>query len=393
MLSEIPQSRWQPGTGDQNILKSDFRKLESAIIQVFQLLSSLGLVWVNVTTVKVPAVPNSPAQVMLCGFPDVLHPGAWLTGGITDGIYRANTSPVSCVLGSSGQQWGNLKPSNWYAILAIAASGATAFTLKAMPYLRFMSQVPNTGWPNQWMISLGTNLNPANGIGYGFVTNELVGGQIYVLTGPSAGLMVPVEWNNNDNGTGGLINYYNASGSPLTLNQGDWFIVLPPTNFNRLADVYSNTSSQITRVDDFIFGKWPYVFIPVDNNPNASTYTFPDPWFAPLAVSQILETGIGGGGMGQIISLEDGGLNFNIPGLGGSCDIDYPLTVSPGSPYTITIGLGGSPNRSPGTTSLGSLRSLSGGGGVGPGGFGNYGGGALGVAPAGNGILILEVVK
>jgi hypothetical protein len=325
---------------------------------------------------------------MLRGFPDVLHPGAWLTGGITDGIYRAITSPVSCVLGTSGQQWGNLKASNWYAILAIAAGGATAFTLKAMPYLRVLSQQYNANYG--WVINLGTNLNPASGIGYGFNASELANGAIYVLTGAAAGLMQTITWNNTDNGTGGQIAY--ADGE-LSLSQGDWFIVLPPTNFNRLADVYSNTSSQITRVDDFVFGKWPYVFIPVDNNPNASTYTFPDPWFAPLAVSQILETGIGGGGMGQIISLEDGGLSFSIPGLGGSCDIGYPLTISPGTPYPITIGLGGSQYRSAGTTSLGSLRSLSGGGGVGPSGFGNYGTGAIGATPGGNGILILERQK
>lgn len=375
MLSEIPQSRWNQGTGDQNILKSDFRKLESAILQTFQAFSRRGLIWVNNTTVQLPATANCPAQLLLAGFDDVLHPGILIPAGLTDGIYRANTGPVSCVLGSSGQQWGNLKASNWYAVLAIAASGVAAFTLKAMPYLRVKSQASQ-------VISLGTNLNAANGIGYGFVTDELAGGQIYVLTGASAGLMAPITHNNNDNATGGTITY---GGSALTVAQGDWFICLPPTNFLRLADVHSNTQSQITCVDDFVFGKWPYVFQPVDSGGSASTYTYPDPWFAPLAVTQVLETGIGGGDQGSDTS----------SGYGGATDILYPLTVSPGTPYSVVIGLGqtGYP-RSAGATSLGSLRSLAGGGGTGSSGLGQYGTGSLNASGnGGNGILILERQK
>jgi hypothetical protein len=63
-----------------------------------------------------------------------------------------------------------------------------------------------------------------------------------MISGSSAGQLRTISANNNDNGTGGTITY---SGSSLSLAQGDWFIVLPHTNFRWLGDVLNNSFGNI----------------------------------------------------------------------------------------------------------------------------------------------------
>ncbi|RLA88132.1 MAG: hypothetical protein DRG58_08820, partial [Deltaproteobacteria bacterium] len=72
----------------------------------------------------------------------------------------------------------------------------------------------------------------------------LANAKLLVLSGTSKGLIRTITANNNDNGTGGTITY---SGSALTMTQGDWFIVLPNTNFRYLGMILNNASSNIER--------------------------------------------------------------------------------------------------------------------------------------------------
>jgi hypothetical protein len=58
--------------------------------------------------------------------------------------------------------------------------------------------------------------------------------------------MRPIIHNNNNDTTGGTIEY---SGTALTMTTGDWFIVLPATNFRRIGDIYNNSAGGI---DNFI---------------------------------------------------------------------------------------------------------------------------------------------
>lgn len=154
---------------------------------------------------------------------------------LTDGYYRVNVADTSMNFATGTTFWGSEKASQWYAVYAVAASGDTDFTLKAMPWMRYSSQAGQ-------VITLRNNLNSAD-IGYGLTTDELVGGQILVIKGTSRGLVRPITANNNNNTTGGTITY---GGSALTMTQGDWFIVLPPgTNFRWLGDVYNTSGSAI----------------------------------------------------------------------------------------------------------------------------------------------------
>lgn len=153
---------------------------------------------------------------------------------LTDNFYRVATANVTCNFGVATDLWGTEKASQWYALFATAANADLDYALKAMPLMRYKSQASQ-------VISLGTLLAPATGIGYGFTTDELVGGIIYILSGDSAGLMRTITANNNDNTTGGTITY---SGTALTMAEGDWFIVLPPgINFRWLLNFYNNVSS------------------------------------------------------------------------------------------------------------------------------------------------------
>ncbi len=169
------------------------------------------------------------------GFPNVLHPGLFVDAGLTDGWYRQVAADTSLDLSSALARWGSEKASQWYLVYALAGDEDSAFTLKAMPLMRFKSQASQ-------IISLGTNNAPGTGIGYGFVTDELAGFMLYVLSGVSAGMLRPITANNNDNGTAGTITY---SGAALTLSQGDWFAVLPAANFRWLGNVRNGTGSNL----------------------------------------------------------------------------------------------------------------------------------------------------
>jgi len=220
---------------DHAILNADFRTLAAAIRQVWENLFAPNLEWVDATRARVAANADSPARVIMCGFPNILNPGSFVTGGLADGYFRQNVADAVMDFDTAAQRWGTEKGNQWYLIYALAAAADTAFTLKAMPIMRVKSQATQT-------ISLGTLKVPNTGLGYGFTTNELVNAKIYMLSGAAAGLLRTVSANNNDNSTGGTITY---SGTALTLAQGDWFVVLPNTNFRFLGTVLNNTSSDI----------------------------------------------------------------------------------------------------------------------------------------------------
>ncbi|MCX5892180.1 MAG: hypothetical protein NTW80_04275, partial [Deltaproteobacteria bacterium] len=136
---------------------------------------------------------------------------------------------------TAGSLWGTEKASQWYAVYALAGATDTIFTLKGMPVLRVASQSGQT-------ISLRNTGNTA-GIGYGWAANELVNGQLLVLSGASRGLARAVTGHNTDNGTGGSITY---GGSALSLAQGDWLAVLPPnTNFRYLGMAFNDADGNL----------------------------------------------------------------------------------------------------------------------------------------------------
>lgn len=236
MLSDIPQSKWGSGTGRQVVLKADFKKIEDAIVETFDLAYCPDITWVDATQVKILATSDCKARVMLCGFPSPLHRGLFVDGGLSDGKYRENSSDAVMDFDTASQFWGSEKASQWYCVYAIAGSADTTFTLKAMPVMRYSSQASQ-------VITLRNNANSAN-IGYGFTTDELANGAILILSGTSKGLIRTVTANNNNNTTGGTITY---SGSALTMTQGDWFIVLPNTNFRYCGMILNDASSNIVR--------------------------------------------------------------------------------------------------------------------------------------------------
>ncbi len=233
-LANLPQSKWGSGTGRQVILKNDFAYIEQAIIELAELINLPNLTWVDNTAVKVAATSDCKARVMMSGFPSPLHPALLVQGGLSDGKYRENATDVSMDFDTPAHFWGTEKSSQWYAIYAVAASIDTTFALKAMPLMRYSSQASQ-------VITLRNNANTAN-IGYGFTTNELQNSKILVLTGASRGMIRTVTANNNDNSTGGTITY---SGSALTMAQGDWFVVLPNTNFRYLGMILNNSAGNI----------------------------------------------------------------------------------------------------------------------------------------------------
>jgi hypothetical protein len=234
MLSNIPQDKWDSGTGRQVILKTDFSYVEEAVLELVELLRLPDLAWVDNTAVKVPATSDCKARVMLAGFPSPIHPGLLVHGGLSDGKYRENSTDVSMDFDTSSHFWGNEKSDQWYVVYATAGNSDTSFALKAMPLMRFSSQLSQ-------VITLRNNANGAD-IGYGFTTDELQNGKILVFTGTSKGLIRTITANNNDNTTGGTITY---SGSTLTMTQGDYFVVLPYTNFRYLGMVLNNSSGNI----------------------------------------------------------------------------------------------------------------------------------------------------
>jgi|GEM_PF-4119131 hypothetical protein len=226
--------------GRQPITKADFLALENQIQSQPSVRLKPPLVWVDAGTIRVEATADCPAETALTGMPNIMNPVCQADGGLSDGKVRTITANVSCIFGAGGL-YGTTqteKASQWYAIFALAGDTDTDFELKAMPFMRFSSQASQ-------VITLRNNLNAAN-IGYGFTTDELIGAMIYVLSGASKGLMRPIIHNNNNDATGGTIEY---SGTALTMTQGDWFIVLPATNFRWIGNILNNASSNI---DGFI---------------------------------------------------------------------------------------------------------------------------------------------
>lgn len=233
-LSDLPQEKWSSGTGRQVILKGDFAAIESAILEVFQVLHPPDLVWVSASQVKIPATAECPARLMLAGFPSPWGGGQLVDGGLSDKRYREATSEVVLNLGLAAHRWGTEKPSQWYAVYAIAGNADSSFTLKAMPVMRVAAQAGQT-------ITLRNNANTAN-IGYGFATDELRNFQILVLSGAARGRRRLVTANNNDDGTNGTLSY---GGSTLELAAGDWFVLLPVTNFRYLGMIFNNASGNL----------------------------------------------------------------------------------------------------------------------------------------------------
>lgn len=333
----------------QIILMDELADLITGILQGANQRAAPRLVRVDATAIKVPATADSPAALLMSGFPNILHSGAFVSGGLTDGQYRVNVADAGMDFDLAAALWGTEKLNQWYLIYALAAEkvvngafatssgwtwgtgwahdavnleadatpgvisaleqnvGAVAgetyyvkftgknrtvgsvtpqiggvdgqlvadndtfeqmitatgtgnlkftksadfngslddisvtalsFTLKAMPMMRFKSQAAQ-------VISLGTLITPANGIGYGFATDELAGGKIYVLNGASAGLLRTITANNNNNATGGTITY---SGAALTMAAGNWFVVLPPgTNFRLIGTIFNMSDGDIMK--------------------------------------------------------------------------------------------------------------------------------------------------
>jgi len=233
-LLHLPQAKWAGGTGRQVILKGDFDKIEQAVVESFELAGSPTLEYLSASQVQVNATADCKARAMLAGFPSPLHRGVLVDGGLSDGRYRENAAPATLDLAGSGNLWGTEKASQWYCVYALAGSGDTTFTLKGMPVMRVSSQATQ-------VITLRNNANTGD-LGYGFTANELVDGRILILSGASRGLMRAVTGNNSDNGTGGTITY---GGSALTLAQGDWFVVLPKTNFRYLGMILNDAGSNL----------------------------------------------------------------------------------------------------------------------------------------------------
>jgi hypothetical protein len=204
------------------------------VVESFELTQSPALEYLSASQVQVNASLDCKARVMLTGFPSPLHRGVLVDGGLSDGRYRENAAPALLDLAVPGSLWGTEKASQWYGVLAVAGSGDTTFMLKAMPAMRVSSQAAQ-------VITLRNNANTAN-IGYGFSTDELVDSQILFLTGASRGLIRAITANNSDNATSGTITY---GGSSLSLAPGDWFVVLPKTNFRFLGMVLNDGGSNL----------------------------------------------------------------------------------------------------------------------------------------------------
>lgn len=233
-LIHLPQAKWASGTGRQVILKSDFEKIEQAVLEGFQLALAPPVEYVDAASVRVHATTDCKARVLLCGFPSPVHPGQWVSAGLADGRYRENSTSLTHNFATSGHIWGTEKANQWYAVYALAGSGDTSFTLKAMPVMRVSSQATQ-------IINLRNNADTGD-LGYGFTANELADGKILVISGASKGLVRLITANNSDNGTGGTITY---GGSTLTLAQGDWFVVLPNTNFRLMGMVFNGSDSNL----------------------------------------------------------------------------------------------------------------------------------------------------
>ncbi len=233
-LIHLPQAKWASGTGRQVILKGDFDKIEQAVVESFELTQKPSLEYLSASQIQVSATADCKARIMLTGFPSPLHRGVLVDGGLSDGRYRENVTPATLDMASPGSLWGTEKASQWYCVFAVAGAGDTTFNLKGMPVMRVSSQTTQ-------IITLRNNANTAD-IGFGFTANELVDSKILVLTGTSRGLVRAIIANNSDNGSAGTITY---GGSALTVASGDWFEVLPNTNFRYLGMILNDAGSNL----------------------------------------------------------------------------------------------------------------------------------------------------
>lgn len=242
-LIDLPNPKWLPGTGRQVILKEDLLHIEEAILEsgggggTAAWGAALPLEWIDAGTLTIRATADSPVSALMKGFPNILNSASSVTGYITDGIQRINVANESMIIASGGL-YGTTqteKSSQYYLVYALADDEDTDFYLQIMPYMRVSSQAGQ-------VITLRNSLNTAD-IGYGFTTDELVDGAIYMLSGDSRGLLRAITANNNNDATGGTITY---GGDALSVAQGDWFIVLPPAiNFRAIGDVFNNASGNL----------------------------------------------------------------------------------------------------------------------------------------------------
>jgi hypothetical protein len=223
--------------GRQVIVKGDFRALEEGITGQPSVRLKPPLIWVADDTVRVAAAPDSPAWTAFTGMPNILNPATQVDGGLSDGKIRGITANVSCLFASGGLYGATQteKSSQWYAIFAVAGNNDAGFELKAMPVMRVKSQTGQA-------IKCGTLAAPGTGINYGFTDNDLAGGKVYFQTGASRGLMRTISANDVDTDT--RLTY---SGDALTVAAGDWFIVLPPTNFRFLGSVFNKSSGHLRK--------------------------------------------------------------------------------------------------------------------------------------------------
>lgn len=254
-------------TGTHTALNSDLRTLIAAVRQAWEAQFAPNYIYVSATQIRIPATEDSPARVLLTGFPNILTCGGqFLPAALADGHHRQITAALTLDITNSAHLWGTEKSNQWYIVYALAADADTAFTAKLMPLMRVKSQAGQ-------VISLGTNGTPATGIGYGFTADELVDAKIYLLNGASAGLLRVITANNNDNGTGGTITY---GGNPLTVAQGDWLAVLPNTNFRFLGTVFNNGLGDIPgffKVGRMVFGMGAGVICPLATKVYLDGYT------------------------------------------------------------------------------------------------------------------------
>lgn len=226
----IPNPKWDEA-GPQVILKSDFQDIEQAILGQPLVRMQPSLIYVGVATIRVEATADCPAETALTGMPNIMNPVCQVSGGLSDGKTRSISANVSCIVPDN--IWGDEQSSQWYAVFAIAGDDDTAFTLKAMPFMRVKSQTGQA-------IKCGTLVDPSAGLDYGFTEDEFVGGLLYFLTGDSRGLMRSISANDVDTDT--RITY---TGDALIVAQDDWFIILPPTNFRLIGTFLNNAAGNI----------------------------------------------------------------------------------------------------------------------------------------------------
>ena len=321
--SGIPASSIGSGTVDDTELgyldgvtsglQSQINAINSSLsglagISYFQPPAVARLVWTDANTATVTGTVDNPALVIMNGFPNVLNPGFWVTGGLTNAKYYQVTAATTFVIPTN--LWGTEQANQWYAVLATTASAAaelSPYVLQGMPYLRARTE-------GSQVIHCGTNTDASVALGYTFTVNAFVGGMIYVLSGAKAGEVRTITAN-DASATDSTISY---SGTALNLVQGDWFVVLPPGfNFRRLGDAYNDVSSNMT-LDDVFMGM-------------SLLMTTPRQCVVPFINNQPIVSIIGGGGAGT-------GAGY---GDHGRFALREPLTTAPGTVYSVAIGAAG----------------------------------------------------